>query len=720
MIRPFFRHRMGTLLALLTLPASIALPMTRPVEAQTLYKSIPLDCGGWFSGFASHSSGRLYGFGDVFGFYRSDDAGQTWKYLQGDFIVDDNFVNAASVARGNADKVVFLTSGYLWLSTNGGTAWNIALSNLKHDRVRGATPVFFHPANDNEIWLASPRDGMAGTLWRSTNSGTSWSKVGGTVFDSVVATTVYIRPEFPDQIFVGAKGGLYASSNRGSTWRRIWNNGGLNNAYTKLPPVVSAIVRRSNGQGYVATDVGGYRITASSWAKPATYVLTKTVSWWDGWGPTNATVLSNGNFVTGGGGNGYGNPNDLQDAQRISSDGGATWSYLPLNFSTPPAPIWMTPPYPTKADGGRDFIVQDPSNLSRWFMTGGFGPSVSNDSGNNWKLVPNGGGLAGVMTYKTCFARNNAGIALIPSSDKGAFVVNDGGASGSAANCSNASIDKLFTTHEVMSSDNAQTLVIAGVDQNVNRTMIQRSTDGGTSWSELDLSGSGLPDNHEGVTRAVMAPGNSNDFLVLLGKTYAEGQPDNPGLWRTQDGGATFMKANGIPDGLNTGMRYHPGNAILITDGVGTNTRYLSVIANAIYRSTDGGSNWNTVSNPFGSDWVHDMAVDRTVAGKLWAAGGYRGLASSSDGGDTWTPFNTFTEAKRVDAANGRVVVWGQMSGDTWNKIYYSGNNGVTWQEKTAPNHRFAFLRDLAVDPWQAGKIWVNGISVNVINDNPF
>src|SRR4028118_1259972 len=90
-----------------------------PARAQT-HKSIPLDCGGWFSGFAIHSSGRLYGYGDVYGAWRSDNAGQSWTYLNRDFTTDDNFVSGIDVARGNADIVAFRSPKRLWTSNDGG------------------------------------------------------------------------------------------------------------------------------------------------------------------------------------------------------------------------------------------------------------------------------------------------------------------------------------------------------------------------------------------------------------------------------------------------------------------------------------------------------------------------------------------------------------------------------------------------------------------------
>lgn len=686
-----------------------------PASAQAVHKSIPLDVGGWFSGISVHSTGRVYGYGDVFGAWRSDNSGQSWTYLNRSFTTDDNFVSGLAVATGNADLVAFRSGKRLMKSGDGGVTWTAALADLTAiSLVRGASPVMFYPGIDNEIWCAGNRTGLAGSLWRSVNGGIDWTKVGGTTFDSAVATTIYVRPEFPDQVWVGVKGAFYASADRGTSWTKVWDNGGLNNPFSNLPSVVMAVVRRADGIGYMAADVGGYRITAGNWADPATYSLTKTVSWWNGWGPTNATVLADGSFISGG--NGDRNPDnftDLRDAQRISADGGQTWQYLPLNFSTPPQPVWAAPAQPgQKAGGGRDFIVQDPTNLSRWFMTGGKAPVVSLDSGQNWTFLPNGGGVAGVMTYKVRFPRSAPNVALLPSSDKGAFVVTDGGA-GEASGSSNRSILKLMTVHDVMSSDDAETLVAAGVDQNTNTSMIVRSTNAGATWAAVDLTSSGLPASSEGVTRSVMAPGNANDYLVLLGHG---GSNSNPGMWRTTNGGASFTQATGLPAGMTTGSRYHQENAYLEVDGVNTATRYLAVRPSLFYRSVDHGASWTALAAPFGTDWVHGMAVDRATAGRVWVVGSYRGVKVSSDGGNTWASITGFTDAMRIDASSGRVVVWGKRTGDTWFKIYYSPDNGTSWVEKSGVNSRYAFTKDVAVDPWRAGQVWVSGISLNVID----
>lgn len=686
-----------------------------PSNAETTHRSIPLDCGGWLSGFAIHSTGRLYGFGDVFGMWRSDDAGSSWKYLQSDFTTFDHFIYGCAVASGDVDQVAFLSSNKLFKSTNGGATWTNLLSNLSPRRDRGASPVFFHPGDDQDIWLASARSGLTGTLWRSLDGGSNWSKVGGTTFDSVKACGIHVRPEFPDQVWVGAEGGLYVSADRGATWTRVWNNGGINNSLFNTPPTAVAIARRADGVGYVATNVGGYRVTASNFNNPATYLMTKTVSWWDGWGPDGAAVLADGSFIT----------ETANNNTSRSGDGGLTWNVLPMRLVTPPTPPWTTPAISSsKADGARDMIVQDPTNTSRWFMTGGISPVTTTDSGTTWKYPPTLNGLAGVPTYKVRFARGNPAVALIPGSDQGGFTVTDGGAGGQVANCIRTSINEQQTYHEIMSSTDGLTLVAAGTDQGNNANIITRSTNGGVSWAKLNLASTGLPLSYHGITRSVMAPGNPLDFLVLLGSESSKPN-NNPGLYRTLDGGISFTKATGIPDGVGTGQRYHPANSWLETDGITAGTRYLSLrssdnaTARGFYRSTDGGSNWAKTSLPFEADWIHSMVVDRSSAGRIWVAGGYRGIKTSSNGGDSWTSVSGFNDATRIDAVNGQVAVWGRRSGDTWNKIYFSPNNGVTWSEKTGVNHRYANLSDLAVDPNQAGKIWVSGMSVNVISFFP-
>ena len=700
---------------------------------------ISLDNGGWFTGFAVHSSGRAYGYGDVYGTFRSDDGGMNWRYLQHSMTVADDFVSGMAVAHDDADTVVFRTPSRLWKSVNGGGEWTPLLQDMKNSLVRGATPVIFHPSNSQEIWLVGTRKDLAGSLWRSTDGGTSWTSQGTSTFEQVEATTVYIRPEFPDQVFVGTEAGLYVSTDRGTNWSLVpvpILAPRAGQPVITQQPKVKAIVRRADGVGYFVAsgyvpdteqfnyNNGGYRLTASDWRDPDTYSAVRTVSWWSGWGPSTATVLADGSFVSGG----YGERQNeitatqLADVQRISTDGGLTWWPLESYLVGPVRPIWSrplpaVPDAAVRAGGGRDMVVQDPSRPTRWFMTGGAQLVVSNDSGRTWQYPQEG--IAGTMTYKTRFASNNRSIAMIPSSDRGAFIVRDGGLSGKASENSYRALQRLFTVHEVMSID-GQTIIAAGVDQTSNETRIEKSTDGGATWRVLDLSNSGLPYNKEGITRSSMSLTNPDEFVVVLGKVGGDDL-----VWRTTDGGRSFVQSSGLPNDLSTGMRYHAANAFLERDGQLPNVLYFaahtrtdlgSVAQNgAVFRSVDGGRSWQPSRGPVSRGaWIADLAVDPSQPGRLWVAA--NGARTSTNGGDSWSRVGDFTSVSLVDASGGRVAVWGRRPGDTFNKLYYSPDNGVNWIEKTTPAYRLPWIQFIAVDPVVPGKIWVNRLSAMVVN----
>jgi len=276
-----------------------------------------------------------------------------------------------------------------------------------------------------------------------------------------------------------------------------------------------------------------------------------------------------------------------------------------------------------------------------------------------------------------------------------------------------------MSCHEIMSSDDGKILVAAGTDQGASKSIIMRSTDSGANWKELDLTGSGLPADTEGITRSAMTPGSPNDFLVVLA---GNGYDTTPRVYRTTDGGQSFsaVGVGTLPNNMNTGSRYHPEQSMLLVDGQNPSTRYLVSRPFSFYRSTDNGQNWTAMTHPFkGAAWIQAFSVDRGLAGKLWALGDWAGIKTSNDGGQSWVDVPGFDNAKYVDAANSRVAMWGKRNGDEYFKLYYSPDSGATWSEATGVGARYAFTKDIAVDPWVTGKVWVSGISVNVITGLP-
>ena len=679
-------------------------------SAQTPYRDIPLDCGGWVSGYAQHAgTGRLYGFGDIFGLYRSDDFGSNWHFLQNGFAEDATFVVGVTVHPSDANRVAFTGFKTTWTSTDAGETWTKRLGDLAFGtNTRGSTPLLYHPTQANELWLASPRNGQAGTLWRTTDNGASWALVGGTAFVNERATTIHFFPAAPNEVWVGTEalgglsttGGLWCSADGGTSWTKVWSNGGAQTTYYGAPKVHS-IARNASRTSVFSTNTGIWRVAASNWNSPVTYVVSQATFANQS---VNVTALVNGSFWAREGGSQTWPP-------KISADG-VTWTDRQITLTTGFVPEWSTAAQITASNRifGRDMLVQDVADPNRWLLCGGASSFLSEDNGITWRYQP--GGMAGIAGWRTTFDRVNPGRAYLATSDRGIFVVNDGGLSGQTAHCSRKAFDELHTYHEAMVSADGQTIVGAGVNQELNRTVIIRSTDGGANWSKV--TSSGLPDSYEGVQRAVMSLNDSNDYLVLLGYTSNAGQPNNPGLYRTTNGGTSFTKVGGTSfDGIDTGSRYHHYPSYLERDGINANIRYLALRSEnnsfnrGVWRSTDGGTSWTQRTDPFGGQWIWAFAVDPSVEGRLWVGG--PSLRRSNDGGGTWTAVSNFVDVKSIDAYAGRLAVLGRRTGDTFNKIYISADNGTSWLEQTGAQNRMIWAKTLAVDPWRPGQTWFSG-----------
>jgi len=696
-------------------PPSGAIPGT--------FQQMHTDGGGWFTGFAVHSSGRLYGRTDVGGVYRSDDSGAVWTYLSGDMTTyTGHCAQGVAVAAANPD-LVYQCVGYsyggaeegIWKSVDGGATWaqvksGIAFSGNDAERWGGEC-IAIRPGNDDEVWAGSRGEG----LWRSTDAGATWNQVGAATFAGAQFTSISLPPVGRSDIWLGASGfsgtgGVWVSSDEGVTWTFMSGaQGGVG-----APEGCWRIAREPNGSVLVSGGSGAlgsalYEFSAADWSNPASYTWADA-SWPDIDRTQDAPLvasLADGRVVAGSIFGGYAGGPDSLRTQIRSLDG----NWAPTDALDGVMPAWQRVPAPTLIEGGRNALAQDPTDVNRWFLAGGYGPFRTENGGASWAYDVNG--IDEVVDYKVNFHPTDPSRVYLPMADHGGAVVLDGGASGAVSRYITTRTqpypDDLGLCHAILASGDR--LLALGADERNNwRPRIFKSADNGVTWTIVAQTGLPAQDN-----RCIISAVASRDLPDdLLAAVAGIDDGTNGGVYRSTDGGTSFTRSTGLPAVADYGDQDNP-NAGLAADATDNTARYLFLKNYGLYKSTDRGASWLFVNTGLPNYGV--MAADSALGGRLWVGtccGQPVGLSHSLDGGVTWTNLLGFVNVADVDAASDRVAVLGQRTGDNFNKIYYSADGGGTWGEITRPGYRFGNAQAVAVDPWRPGAVWIstNGRSV--------
>ncbi|HVR41500.1 MAG TPA: hypothetical protein VMU84_20565 [Thermoanaerobaculia bacterium] len=195
---------------------------------------------------------------------------------------------------------------------------------------------------------------------------------------------------------------------------------------------------------------------------------------------------------------------------------------------------------------------------------------------------------------------------------------------------------------------------------------------------------------------------------IIVNQSYAW----LPRLWRSDDGGATWVR-------VGEGSLFEREDRRLVTIRVAKSSpRTIYVVAeDAVYRSTDAGESWGVSQLPDTFNTNRDIVVDATnantvyVAQSAWCenAGCGGGIYRSDDGARTW---------RRVGLEH---LMLNGISADPRDpatlyayagKIYQTRNRGGSWKEVTPPNaHR---VTSVAVDPITPSTIYANASIQNV------
>lgn len=255
------------------------------------WRSIGPDRGGRSIAVAgSAARANEYYFGAVGGgVWKSDDFGNTWKPVSDEFFKSSS-VGALAVAASNPDVVYagmgescfrgnILQGDGIYKTTDGGKTWKH--SGLENTET--VSKIRVHPTNPDLVYVAvlghayGPNDERG--VFRSKDGGDTWERV---LFrnNQTGAIDLSIDPKSPDVIYAalwevyrtphsmesgGPGGGLFKSTDGGSTWTELTKNPGLpSGLWGKVGVSVSgadsnrvyAIIENDNGGVFVSDDAG--------------------------------------------------------------------------------------------------------------------------------------------------------------------------------------------------------------------------------------------------------------------------------------------------------------------------------------------------------------------------------------------------------------------------------------------------------------------------------
>lgn len=512
------------------------------------------------------NGGLVSGYGynvPSLGVFKSTDGGGTWT-LTGDFpSVTGNFYGYKLMQHPTSANTLFAaTTAGIYKTTNGGVSWT-------QEQAGDFTDIEFKPG-DPTIMYAGQR-AASSPLWRSTNSGDTWSTASTGLSTSSARIAIGVSANQPNYIYVlagGATGfgsfkGLYRSTTSGtpsfslrSSTPNILgypNDGSDNKSQAgydlciEVDPANANTVLTGGINIWKSTD-GGTTFGGSSKTQWFDDVLTIDYVHADIHNLTYNTL--NGNvYSTSDGGVGY------------STNDGTNWTFTPSNLQI--LASYHSDWYEANSnylscgtqDNGTDIRYTASNTYRHIFGADGFDCVMKDDDVNTIVFVANG------EIHKT----TNGGTAETDVSPSG-----------------------VGTFPNLARDFNTNTRIFAGDGAN-----IYRSTNFGSSWTTFSA---GL-----GSRVLTTCPSNSDRLYCGNGSTLQRSDNATTTLSFTTISGTT-----GYPTGVNvTDVEVRPSNSLYIFACFGG---YSS--GKKVYYSTTGGDSWVDFTGSLPNVACHSIAVD--------------------------------------------------------------------------------------------------------------
>ena len=422
------------------------------------------------------------------GVYKSINGGTTWVKLAGGLPASNTMGRIELDFHKANPNIVYVAIGgfypltYVGKTTDVGATWtSLPLPATSRDTWYNLL-IRAHPTDPNTAYL-----GIV-DLYKTTNSGTSWSTITPNHPDM---HTLEFNPTDPQTIYLGQDAGLFVSANGGTSWAAKNNGRGTMEYYAfdvhPTDPLRLAAGAQDNST-HVRTGTNSFNVVIGG------------DGFWTAYKKTNPLVMlgeyQNGNIFR-------------------SLDGGTSWSFVHNAVGD-----WSTP------------IINDPTTPTR-FYAGNSQLIRSNTDGASGTWAPISGNLTrtGNSTLsRIAVAPSNANVVYTGANDGGLFLSTDATVAVPTWTNRSAGLPTAAIGGIAVDPANPNIVYVGLMGYNINHVM--KSINGGATWT--NYSGN-LP--NAAVTGVVVNPVNTAQLLAAT----------DAGVFLTSDGVAWAKYGTELP-----------------------------------------------------------------------------------------------------------------------------------------------------------------------------
>jgi len=515
-------------------------------------------------------------------------------------------------------------------STDGGSSWNF----IGLDSSFSIGNISVNPQNTQEVYAAAGgwtrRKNEQRGIYKSINGGQSWQR-SLYLSDSVGAIDVSVDPSNPSKVYAamwerqrredyikygGRFSGMYVTANSGANWQQVQNGFPFNDnnlgrksfdISASDPNYIYALTSNSNGfsRGLYKTTNGGtlWTLINSSVAGSSNYAWFNRICKVD---PSNPDKLFCGGLsmeLSINGGASFGFPPTSHVDQHAAAFSVSNPNYIVvgndggIDYSTDGGSSWSeSTTLPITQFYAGEINFNNPDDILGGTQDNGTIRATSNFE--NWNLIYGGDGFYCLVDY-------NDPQKVYASSQSGGLgrSVNGGNSFTSAT----GGLDLQYTnwmTPYVMDKNDPQTLYCGTYK-------IHKTTNGMQSWTAIspDLT-NGHTANLGTITTVDAAKSDPN--VIYCGT-------DDANVWRTTDAGSNWTKINsGLPYRWITRVAVHPDSANVCY--VTLSGYKVDSTGSHIFRTTNFGDTWNSISGNLPDAPVNDVIIDPEISNTLYIA----------------------------------------------------------------------------------------------------